>query len=66
MQNKYLPTVDMLGGNLRLEITLGNVFDGVVATGRNSNGIFVWIAESVELMLEYAELNSEASKMISA
>jgi len=40
MQNKYLPTGDMPGGDLRLEITLANVFDGVVATERTSNGIF--------------------------
>jgi hypothetical protein len=66
MQNKYLPTGDMSGGDLRLEITLANVSDGVVTTGRTSTGIFGWTVDNVELMLEYVELNSEASKMISA
>ena len=40
MQNKYIPTGDMSGGDLRLEITLANVFDGVVATERTSTRIF--------------------------
>ncbi len=66
MQNKYLPTGDMSGGDLRLEITLANVSDGVVTTGRTSTGMFGWAVDSVELMLEYVELNSEASRMISA
>ena len=66
MQNKYLPTGDMSGGDLRLEITLANVSDGVVTTGRTSTGIFGWTIDSCELMLEYVELNSEASRMISS
>ena len=66
MHNKYLPTGDMSGSDLRLEITLANVSDGVVTTGRTSTGIFGWTIDNVELMLEYVELNSEASKMFSA
>jgi len=66
MQNKYLPTGDMSGDDLRLEITLANVSDGDVTTGRASSGIFGWMIDNVELMLEYVELNSKASKMISA
>ena len=39
-RTKYLPTGDISGGDLRLEITLANVSDGVVTTGRTSTGIF--------------------------
>lgn len=64
MQNKYLPTGDMSGGDLRLEITLANMADGVI-TGGTSAGVRSWIVKDVELMLEYVELNSEAARMIS-
>ena len=64
MQNKYLPTGDMSGCDLRLEITLANVFDGVVTTGWTSTG-FLWTMDNVELMFEYVELDSEISKIIS-
>jgi len=64
MQNKYLPTGDMSGGDLRLEITLANMADGVI-TGGTSTGVRRWEVKDVELMLEYVELNSEAARMIS-
>jgi hypothetical protein len=56
----------MSGIDLRLEITLANVGDGVHTTGRSSTRIFGWTVGSVELMLEYVELNSEAYGMISS
>ena len=65
LQSKYLPTGDMNGGDLRLELTLANAADGVVGSG-NAAAARSWQVSDVELMLEYVELNSEAAKMISA
>ena len=65
MQNKYLPTGDMSGGDLRLELTLANLNDAAIIEG-NSTGPKSWRIDNVELMLEYVELNSEAAKIISA
>jgi hypothetical protein len=65
MQNKYLTTGDMSGGDLRLELTLANLNDAAIIGG-NSTGTKSWKFDNVELMLEYVELNSEAAKMTSA
>jgi hypothetical protein len=67
MQSKYLPTGDMSGGDLRVEITLANNNDGVTTSLTDTTGgAKTWTVSDVELMLEYVELNSEAARMISA
>ena len=65
MKNKYIPTGDMSGEKNRLEITLSNVLDRVIATGRALARVSGWAIDSVELIFEYVELKS-SSKMISA
>ena len=64
LQNKYLPTGDMTGGDMRVELTLANAADGVVGAGAATTPNTYKITEC-ELMLEYVELNSEAARMIS-
>lgn len=72
LQSKFLPTGDMVAGDLRLELTLANanvpVLKATVATGQPANTATEgkWKVSDVELMLEYVELNSEAARMISA
>jgi len=66
LQSKFLPTGDMVGGDLRLELTLANANDAVVGTTPATTGIHKWTVSEVELMLEYVELNSDAARMISA
>ena len=63
LQSKFLPTGDMVGGDLRLELTLANAADAVTSTVATASK---WTVSDVELMLEYVELNSEAARMISA
>lgn len=59
LQSKYLPVGDM-AGDLRLELTLANANDGIIAAAPRS-----WGVTQVTLELEYVELNSEAGRMIS-
>ena len=60
LQNKYLPTGDMTAGDLRLELTLANAADGIVADVART-----WTVENVEMMLEYIDLASDAARMVS-
>ena len=46
LQNKYLPTGDMTAGDLRLELTLANAADGIVADAART-----WTVENVQMML---------------
>lgn len=63
LMDKYLPTGDMTGGDIRLEITLASAADGMVATDAAAVN---WQVTDVNLQLQYVELNSEAARMISA
>jgi len=65
LQSKFLPTGDMVGGDLRLELTLANANDAVVGAAPTGD-VHKWTVSDVELMLEYVELNSDAARMISA
>ena len=60
LQSKYLPVGDMSAGDIRVELTLANAADGVVAAAARK-----WSVSDVNLQLEYVELNSEAARMIS-
>jgi len=66
LQSKFLPTGDMVGGDLRLELTLANPNDAVKGPDSPTDGYNKWTISEVELMLEYVELNSDAARMISA
>ena len=59
-QNKYLPTGDMTSGDLRLELTLANTANGILADAARN-----WTVDSVELMLESTDLDSDAARMVS-
>ena len=63
LMDKYLPTGDMSGGDIRLEITLASAADGMIATDAAAVD---WQVHDVNLQLQYVELNSEAARMISA
>ncbi len=60
LQNKYLPTGDMTACDLRLELTLANAADVIVADAART-----WIVENEEMMLEYTDLASDAARMVS-
>jgi hypothetical protein len=61
LQSKYLPTGDMIAGDLRLELTLAESKTGVVGAGAEPK----YKVEEVELMLEYTNLASDAARMVS-
>jgi hypothetical protein len=61
LQSKYLPTGDMTARDPRLELTLANATDEVVAVGAAPN----YTVEDVEMMLEYTDLASGAARMVS-
>jgi hypothetical protein len=61
LQNKYLPTGDMIAGDLRLELTLAEANTGVLAVG----AVPKYTVSDVELMLEYTDLASDAARMVS-
>jgi len=60
LQSKYLATVDMIGGDLRLELTLVEANIGVVAVGAMPK----YTVSEVKLMLEYTDLASDAARMV--
>ena len=57
LQSKYLPTGDMIAGDLRLELTLAKANTGVKAAGT----VLKYMVSEVELMLEYTDLASDAA-----
>jgi hypothetical protein len=61
LQSKYIPTGDMIAGDLRLELTLAEAKTGVVAAG----AVPKYTVSEVELMLEYTDLASDAARMVS-
>jgi len=61
LQSKYLPTGDMIAGDLRLELTLAEANTGVVVIG----AVPKYTVSEVELMLEYTDLASDAARMVS-
>ncbi len=61
LQSKYIPTGDMMAGDLRLELTLAPSDYGVVGAGASSD----YEVSNVELMLEYTDLASDAARMVS-
>jgi hypothetical protein len=61
LQSKYIPTGDMTAGDLRLELTLANVADGVVGAGAAPK----YTVSDVKMMLEYTDLASDAARMVS-
>ena len=60
LQNKCLPTGDMTSGDFRLELTLANAADGILA-----DAALTWTLDSVELMLEHTDPASDAARMVS-
>jgi len=61
LQSKYLPTGDMVAGDLRLELTLAEANSGVVALG----AVPKYTISEVELVLKYTDLASDAVRMVS-
>jgi hypothetical protein len=61
LQSKYLPTGDIIAGDLRLELTLAEAVTGVVAVG----AVPRYTVSDLELMLEYTDLSSDAARMVS-
>ena len=59
IQSKFLPVGAMSAGDIRVELTLANAADGVVAAAARQ-----WSVSDVNMQLEYVELNSEAARMI--
>ncbi len=60
LQSKYLPTGDMIFGDLRLELTLAEANTGVVAYGV----VPKYTVSDVEMMLEFTDLANEAALMV--
>ena len=61
LKSKYLPTGDMIVGDLRLELTLAEANTRVKAAG----AVPKFTVSEVDLMLEYTDLGSDASRMVS-
>ncbi len=61
LQSKYLPIGDMIAGDLRLELTLAEANDGVVA----AEAVPKYTVSQVELVLEYTDLSSDATRIVS-
>jgi hypothetical protein len=50
----------MTAGDLRLELTLANAADGILADAART-----WTVDNVEMMLEYTDLASDAARVVS-
>jgi len=59
--SKYLPTGDMISGDLRMKITLAEANTWVVAVG----AVPKYTVSEIELMLEYTNMASDAARMVS-
>ncbi len=65
MQSKYLPTGDMSAADVWVEIAMANTNDRVtISTFDTTVGAKTSTVSDVELMLEYAEINYEAARII--
>ena len=66
LQSKYLPTGDLTGGDLRVELTLANTNDAFTQVSATpANDARSWSVDNVELMLEYTDLAADAARMVS-